>query len=729
LNKSDIWKTIKSASVNHTGKKNLHNKLKTILQDLILNPLFLAAPFAIIGFLLIAGSFAKFKTGRIQKIILPHASGHVDIQDLNNDGNSEFVHFFVNSKGKAAFSVTLQGNATLDQWNLNGIYPPSISFGAFDFDDDDNKEIVISYFRDDSLFLAIIKPFNQSKLFRQDVFVDVIVNRDDFIISDFVFADINSDNKSDILFAVNAGFGLFPRNVYAYDFHQDKILKSDYLALHLRIENEGQIVDIDGDGRPEIILSNSAPGNMRNFDSDDLHDHAVRILILDHNLKIKAEPLPFAATPSNLIPYFIKDQGRGGVLCFFNNYSTGGDTSCIALFDFDQKEITGQINMPGHRNHIIYSKSNETKVSFYNEKGDIYQIDKKLILNQLGQLHGRIHPSLYAGFDINGSGDQELIFGDKDYLGYWVLTDNFKHPAFLPIPEEAGQSPKKIMLLQQEGKPNSIAIHINSFLYVFSYSTNVFYWLKWPSLLLFYLLFTAVFHFILQFQKSRLKKSYQKKAQLAELKLKSIRNQMDPHFIFNSVNAIASAFYKQDKAVAYSYFTKFSKLIRATMLYSDRISRTVEEELDFALQYLEIEKLRFKQKFDYVLNIAENVEMSTEVPRMIIQSYVEAAVSNGLMHRMELDGGLLAIGINEKDTFLEINITDNGVGIEQSKEFNKEKAYKSIRIMDEFLSIINEMNVSKITVEMADIFDNETIKGTEVVIKIPFNVRYKLVER
>ncbi len=707
----------------------MRNNLKTILPDLIINPLILAAPFAIIGFLLVVGSFTKFKTERIQKIKLPYASGHVDIHDLNNDGNSEIIHFFTNSKGKAAFTVTLQGNATLDQWNLNGIYPTDISFGAYDFDNDGVKEIALTYLRNDSLLLAIISPFNKTKLFRQDIFIDVVANNDDFAISDFIVSDINNDNKSELLFSISAGFGLIPRNVYAYNFFRDTMLRSDYLAIHSRIENAGQIRDIDGDGIPEILLSNFAPGNMRNFTGSALHDHASWVLILDNNLKIIGQPLPFTAAPSTMTPMFVKGHDRSRVMCFFNNYSTGGDTSCIAVYDFDKKKITDQINIYGKKAHIIHSKSNEKNISFYDEDGNIYQVDKKLHLNRTLRLPKRISPSLYAEIDITGSGVQELFFGDADYLGYWVLTNNLKYPAFLPIPEEAGHSPKKIMLFQQDGKPNSIAIHISNFLYVFSYGTNFFFWLKWPSLLLFYLFFTGVFQLILQFQKSRLKKSYQKKAQLAELKLKSIRNQMDPHFIFNSVNAIASAFYKQDKAVAYSYFTKFSKLIRATMLYSDRISRTVEEEIDFAIQYLAIEKLRFKQKFDYVLNIAENVETSIEVPRMIIQSYVEAAVSNGLMHRMELDGGLLTIGINEEDTFLEIKITDNGVGIEQSKEFNKERAFKSVKIMDEFLSIINEINESKITVKMTDVYDNGNIKGTEVVIKIPFNVRYKLVER
>jgi len=302
----------------------------------------------------------------------------------------------------------------------------------------------------------------------------------------------------------------------------------------------------------------------------------------------------------------------------------------------------------------------------------------------------------------------------------------FSHPAFLSIPEEAGKTLQKVMVLNRPGQPNAVVLQLGNFLYVFSYRPNAFYWLKWPLLLLIYLFFAGIFYIILHYHKKQVNKNYIRTAHLAELKLKSIRNQMDPHFTFNAVNAIASAFYKEDKKVAYSYFTKFSKLVRATMLYSDRITRLLEDEINFTIEYLDIEKFRFRKKFDYSVHIDEDVELSAEVPRMIIQSYAEAAVSNGLMHRESEYGGLLTIKITEDDTHLEIQITDNGVGIEKSKEYNKEKAFKSVKIMDEFISLINELNTSKITVKMFDNKENGAVTGTEVNIRIPFDLKYKI---
>jgi LytS/YehU family sensor histidine kinase len=223
-------------------------------------------------------------------------------------------------------------------------------------------------------------------------------------------------------------------------------------------------------------------------------------------------------------------------------------------------------------------------------------------------------------------------------------------------------------------------------------------------------------------QKRYLKRRYQRERLLAELKLKSIRNQLDPHFTFNAVNAIASAIFKEDKHSAYNYFSKFSKLVRSTMLYSDRMTRLLDDELDFTLKYLEIEKFRFREKFEFEIKVDDDVNLNMEVPRMIVQAYVESAINNGLMHRTT--NGLLLVKVYSSDRHLTIEIDDNGVGIEKSKELNKEKAFKSVKIMEEFIAVFNEFNKAKITCEMNDLFEDGKVLGTRVFIKIPFDIKY-----
>lgn len=216
--------------------------------------------------------------------------------------------------------------------------------------------------------------------------------------------------------------------------------------------------------------------------------------------------------------------------------------------------------------------------------------------------------------------------------------------------------------------------------------------------------------------------THAKRSELNALKLRSIRNQLDPHFTFNAFNAIASTFLKESDRTSYIYFTKFSKLLRGTMLYSDKMYRILQEEINCTKHYLEIEKFRFRNKFDYTIKIAPEVNLHMPVPRMIIQAYAETAIANSLMHRTE--NGILTIALSYQANCLNIMIRDNGVGIEKSKLYNKEDALASANLMDEFVTVINSMNSAKVVINMYDLQQNGTVTGTQVDINIPFDVQY-----
>lgn len=216
--------------------------------------------------------------------------------------------------------------------------------------------------------------------------------------------------------------------------------------------------------------------------------------------------------------------------------------------------------------------------------------------------------------------------------------------------------------------------------------------------------------------------THAKRSELNALKLRSIRNQLDPHFTFNAFNAIASTFLKESDRTSYIYFTKFSKLLRGTMLYSDKMYRILQEEINCTEHYLEIEKFRFRNKFDYTIKITPEVNLHMPVPRMIIQAYAETAIANSLMHRTE--DGMLTINLSYQANCLNIMIKDNGVGIEKSKLYNKEDALASAHLMDEFIGVINTMSRAKVDINMYDLQQNGTVTGTQVDINIPFDVQY-----
>jgi PAS domain S-box-containing protein len=207
------------------------------------------------------------------------------------------------------------------------------------------------------------------------------------------------------------------------------------------------------------------------------------------------------------------------------------------------------------------------------------------------------------------------------------------------------------------------------------------------------------------------------------LKIRSIRNQLDPHFTFNAFNAIASTFLKESDKISYKYFTRFSKLLRGSMIYSDQISRPLKDEVECTTHYLEIEKFRFRDKFDYVINIEDGVDNTVLVPRMIIQAYAETAIANGLMHRTE--NGMLAIDVSQQQGFIKIRIADNGVGLKKSSEYNKDMPFVSSSLMEAFIAVINSMSAAKIEVNINDVQKNGKIEGTQVDISLPPDVNYE----
>jgi hypothetical protein len=321
--------------------------------------------------------------------------------------------------------------------------------------------------------------------------------------------------------------------------------------------------------------------------------------------------------------------------------------------------------------------------------------------------------------NLDNDDSNELILLDE-FGKISVLSDDFKHLASFELP--IVQKLQQISVRELSQHEKHLVVQTDQVIHELDYLQNRLYFLKWPFYGLIYLLYGLMIWIILHYQNKYIENKYKLAKNLAELRLKAIRNQMDPHFTFNAINAIAATFIKEDKQIAYSYFLKFSQLIRMTMLYSDVMSRSLADEIDFTVKYLEIEKLRFKEKFDYHISIDEVVEEFVEVPRMALQAFAESAINNGLMHRSE--NGLLEILISMENNWIVFSITDNGGGIQKSKLLNKEKAFKSVIIIDEFFSILNSFNQSKITYTMKDLTENNEISGTRVIVRIPTNSKY-----
>ncbi len=163
--------------------------------------------------------------------------------------------------------------------------------------------------------------------------------------------------------------------------------------------------------------------------------------------------------------------------------------------------------------------------------------------------------------------------------------------------------------------------------------------------------------------------------QLLETELKALRAQMNPHFIFNCLNSIQAFILRENRLDATNYLQKFSRLIRLILDNSQKTSNTVEDETEILSLYLELEKLRLKNKFDFEINISEEIDSSfTEIPSMVIQPLVENSIWHGLMH-IE-DKGILKVAFKKGDHQLTCIVEDNGIGREKSKAMKPQNGKK-----------------------------------------------------
>ena len=202
------------------------------------------------------------------------------------------------------------------------------------------------------------------------------------------------------------------------------------------------------------------------------------------------------------------------------------------------------------------------------------------------------------------------------------------------------------------------------------------------------------------------------------LALKSLRSQMNPHFIFNALNSVNSFIAGNDERTANKYLTDFSLLMRSVLENSEEDFIPLEKEIELLELYVKLEHFRFKDKFEYTLNIDENIKLKEFViPPMLLQPYVENAVWHGL--RYKEGKGILTIDFQQLDSeTIKISITDNGIGRTKSEaiktENQKKQKSKGMGNIQKRISILNEMYKDKVDVKVQNVFENE--EGTRVVL-------------
>src|SRR5688572_6059807 len=222
------------------------------------------------------------------------------------------------------------------------------------------------------------------------------------------------------------------------------------------------------------------------------------------------------------------------------------------------------------------------------------------------------------------------------------------------------------------------------------------------------------------FENARTKAEFQQQA--TELEMQALRAQMNPHFIFNSLNSINRIILQNNSEQASEYLIKFSKLVRLILQNAQDSLISLESELESLGLYLELEALRLENRFDYKITLAKDLDLfALKVPPLIVQPYAENAIWHGLTHKEEK--GHLEIHVSEENGYLFFRVTDDGIGRNKAALFSNAYGIRKKSLGSKITADrIAMMHGNGLGVTINDLVSAEgNALGTEVIVKISVN--------
>ena len=210
-----------------------------------------------------------------------------------------------------------------------------------------------------------------------------------------------------------------------------------------------------------------------------------------------------------------------------------------------------------------------------------------------------------------------------------------------------------------------------------------------------------------------------KTKEMSDLKMTALQSQMDPHFLYNSLNSINNFVLKNDIEKASDYITKFSRLIREILTNSSNLTIPLSKELGVLSLYVKLEQMRMAGGFDYVVSVDDKIDLeSIEVPPLFIQPFIENAIWHGFANKK--DYKRITINIFDEDDKVRCEILDNGIGIKRSKKekgsYKRTRKSFGLKASENRIKLLHENE--RVYVIIEDVSeDNNT--GTKVTLKFP----------
>jgi two-component sensor histidine kinase len=691
--------------------------IRVRLKEHITHPVFISLIIWIILVLFIPHIFSRY---RIKHIRDEYTAPNVwdFFFDFDNDRISEKISFDLNDFEQTKIIVS-KNNKILDQYDLK--YQPSEIKTVYtgDYNKDGYLECYVYTMNQDSIFLNVIDPCKLRKIIISKRFIDLRKKAPQSLDKPHfeTVGMIDDQNKdfSDLIFLISTGYSKQPRKLYRYIFSVDSLSKSPESSIVL---SSAHVTDINNDSLPEYTLNVMAPGNYDEY--VPYSDKYSWLMVMNHKLRFLFPPIKFSKHPSRLmvIPLKLNDHSR--LVAFNDYYGIDSISSSFILLDIKGNKISEK---PIKDIESIYSEifinCDEGKSTFYflkNRNTQIDEIDTNFhVINTINIPEvERGQPLAYL--DANLDGKKEYLFQGSGSRSLIISQNNFKNAVSFNYKEAQGE-PVISQILSIGSKP-MIYLQFNDYCSFIQFYRNPFYYFKYPFYIALYLVVFLFISMMARIQQYRLNIKVQTERKIASLQLKAVKNQVDPHFTLNILNAIGSLYATEENRDKADYiFAKYARLIRQTVVSSDQIIIPLAEELEFIRNYIDLEKFRCDNSFDYYINIDKEIDLQTKIPRMLIHTFVENAIKYAIRSRSE--GGLLKISLLTRDHLYQILVEDNGPGLESSgSSFNGTR--KGLLILNELIELYYKLEKVKITYTLENINGQDnTVNGTRAIIELP----------
>ncbi len=681
---------------------------KTQLLSLVAHPLFLAIPFALAIILFLPNPTSKYKLELLHKEMADKPNSHEEYHDLNNDGIDERIVIFHNMvKGDAAIKIMDSHGVTYDQWNFQGHYQNQNGYiCCTDANQDGFPEIYTFFSHHDTLMLLAFQPYPDKKITLPPRAIAAIEKHHgeiDYLINATRVGDLDGDGHNELIFLILAGYSKQPRGIFAYDLYRDTILRTPPMGAYISFND---MADLDHDNRMEILCGSSTPGNIHDSLSIPYSDYRSWFFCFDHRLQPKFPPIKNPAFPSSVASrFFTSEEGQKFMAVLYSDFPAGsqklvfyhpdGTVASEKTFYFpDLKMNSYMFPCQWKGKPMILVNLNNGKLQFFNEKMELFTADIP-----------EGFATVYRMMDLDDDGRSEYILQNRTGSRMAVLDHELKNPVFL----ETGMSAFNltifdVMLKRNGTQPPELCFKINDEISYYRYQADRMYYFK-------YLLWLGIYAFIaLTFWLTQRLQSYQAQRRIRieetinSLQMRTIKSQMDPHFMFNVLNGLAHNVSMGNTTIAHDQIIRFSTLLRSMIKKSERIDTPLQEEIEFVQSYLELEKFRFKEDFEFEIRINEDVNLHTRLPKMLIQIQVENSIKHGLRNKKGVKR--ISVTVEKRMTGIRIAVEDNGIGRKEAQKYTSDEA-KGMKIMDDLIALHHKLGGKKIQVQFTDLQDEQ----------------------